>query len=136
MKPVPFQGSHTVIVNTDPDDKRYFNIHGKDGDISLTGFPDANQDGRIRNPTSGIVLGSSNDVIPDGSYVVFHHNCCVEPRSLDKNVYAISFNLIFAYVPRDILIIRPVQEEDLIPLWPTAFAERIYEKPGMVLSLY
>lgn len=126
MKSVKINGSDTALVWVDPEDKRYYNIHTGNVDTKLWLYNEANKDGRVAQPTTGIILSCSCDTVREGDYVLFHHNACMSTQLVKeedgKKLYRISVSLIMGKCPH-----IPEKMEDISPVYPSVFVDRMYE---------
>lgn len=125
MKSVRINGEETAIVTINTEDKRYYNLHTGNKDGKLWLYNEANSDGRIAQPTTGIIVASSSGKFKKGWYVVFHHNACISNQLISESgtekMYRISEILIMGYCVKP-----PKDKGDLLPVYPNIFVERMF----------
>lgn len=126
MIPTKYNGQNTVIVRINRDEKAHIDFKTNEGVKDFILIPEASEDGRIAQPTTGVVVSSSVDFIKSGYYVIFHHNATNKNWFIDKDIYRIPEQMIYAYsekIPTDI--------EEIIPIYPVCFVERIFDEPSL-----
>lgn len=142
MKAVPMQGQPTVLVEVDTEEKMSTIIDGPDGPVEFFMYSTANPDGRRAQPTTGTVISSVDNDIPEGSYLLFHHNACAHTQMVSeeiigsdlikmkqpshKQIYRINRNLCFAYLSPG--------NTDFVPLYPFCIAQRVFKEPEVTAS--
>lgn len=125
MKSVRINGEETAIVTINTEDKRYYNLHTGTAEGKLWLYNEANSDGRVAQPTTGIIEASSSGKFKKGWYVLFHHNACISNQLISESgtekVYRIAESLIMGYCRK-----QPTQQNDILPVYPTIFVERMF----------
>lgn len=125
MKSVRINGEETAIVTINTEDKRYYNLHTGTAEGKLWLYNEANSDGRVAQPTTGIIEASSSGKFKKGWYVLFHHNACISNQLISESgtekVYRIAESLIMGYCRK-----RPQVKDDILPAYPNLFVDRMF----------
>lgn len=155
MKAIPQEGYPMALVVVTMSEKETLSITLDGSKVGIPWFPSASQDGRMAQPTSGVLIDSVSGKIKNGSYVIFHHNATSSTFMVEENIEREKQSSIYmfqnGYKSKNIYAIRedaifcvcdgvPQSPDDIVPLYPTCLVERVYdevvEKNGIVLSRY